>query len=113
MDKYGLILMYRVIVDARRRQEVGERQARLGAGAERAGDRGELVGLLALGVAYARLTTDDAPPDRRLVRLLLDLHEQARRPCASLPCCPFVETGGRSLAAPEQVVTVVGLVGHW
>ncbi|KAK9842285.1 hypothetical protein WJX81_004630 [Elliptochloris bilobata] len=58
------------------RQEVGERAARLTAGAERAVDRGELVGLLALGVVYARLTTDEAPPDRRLIRLLLDLHEQ-------------------------------------
>jgi len=28
---------------------------------------------------YARLTTDEAPPDRRLVRQLLELHEQARR----------------------------------
>lgn len=59
---------------------MAERQGRLAAGGERACDRGELVGLLALGVAYARLTTDAAPPDRRLVRLLLDVHEQARPP---------------------------------
>jgi hypothetical protein len=64
---------------AARRQELAERQARLAAGGERAGDRGGLVGLLALGVVYARLTTDEAPPDRRLVRQLLELHEQARR----------------------------------
>lgn len=54
------------------------RQARRAAGGERAGDRGELVGLLALGIAYARLATDEAPADRRLIRQLLDLHEQAR-----------------------------------
>ncbi len=64
---------------AARRQELAERQARLAAGGERAGDRGGLVGLLALGAVYARLTTDEAPPDRRLVRQLLELHEQARR----------------------------------
>ena len=51
---------------------------------ERPGDRGDLVDLLALAVLYSRLCSDEAPFDRKTMRLVLDIHQRVsdhpRRP---------------------------------
>ena len=43
---------------------------------ERPGDRGDLVDLLALAVLYSRLCSDEAPFDRKTMRLALDIHQR-------------------------------------
>ena len=43
---------------------------------ERPGDRGDLVDLLALAVLYSRLCSDEAPFDRKAMRLVLDIHQR-------------------------------------
>ena len=56
--------------------------SRLDSYQERPGDRGDLVDALALAVLYSRLCSDDAPFDRKAMRLVLDLHQRVspRRP---------------------------------
>jgi len=43
---------------------------------ERPGDRADLVDVLALAVLYSRLCSDDAPFDRKAMRLVLDIHHR-------------------------------------
>ena len=50
--------------------------SRLDSYQERPGDRGDLVDLLALAVLYSRLCSDEAPFDRKTMRLVLDVHQR-------------------------------------
>lgn len=54
--------------------------ARLDSLGERPGDRGGLVDVMALAVLYARLCSDEAPFDRKAMRLVLDLHQRVSIP---------------------------------
>jgi len=58
------------------RHEVLAVMSRLDSYHERPGDRGDLVDVLALAVLYSRLCSDDAPFDRKAMRLVLDLHQR-------------------------------------
>ena len=58
------------------RQEVVAVMGRLDSYQERPGDRGDLVDLLALAVLYSRLCSDEAPFDRKTMRLVLDIHQR-------------------------------------
>ena len=53
------------------------RLQRLGTAAERPHDASELPGLLAVGVVYMSLCREESTPDRRLLRTMLDMHQQA------------------------------------
>ena len=53
---------------------------RLDSHQERPGDRGDLVDLLALAVLYSRLCSDEAPFDRKTMRLVLDIHQRVSDP---------------------------------
>lgn len=50
--------------------------SRLDSYQERPEDRGDLVDVLALAVLYSRLCSDDAPFDRKAMRLVLDLYQR-------------------------------------
>ena len=54
--------------------------SRLDSYQERPEDRGDLVDVLALAVLYSRLCSDDAPFDRKAMRLVLDLYQRVSRP---------------------------------
>jgi hypothetical protein len=58
------------------RQEVLAATSRLDNYQERPGDRAGLVDTLALAVLYSRLCSDEAPFDRKTMRLVLDLHQR-------------------------------------
>ncbi len=47
---------------------------------ERPRDRGDLADVLALAVLYSRLCSDDAPFDRKAMRLVLDIHQRVSLP---------------------------------
>ncbi|KAK9829570.1 hypothetical protein WJX72_006545 [[Myrmecia] bisecta] len=79
---------------------------RLSSAAERLGDRDSLAGLLCLAVVYCRVCGDEYAVDKKLLRLLLHLHEQvplvAICSAVSLPPANFL-----SQALPSSLDTAV------
>ncbi len=90
---------------------------------ERPQDRSELVDLLAFSVMYSRLCSDEAPFDRKTMRLILDIHGRvsslllnsysASLSChgSSLTCEVCTHCGASFLAAPGSVITDLNLCG--
>ncbi|CAL8470925.1 g10467 [Coccomyxa elongata] len=58
------------------RQEVSARLSRIDGPQERPHDRRDLVDLLAFSVLYSRLCSDEAPFDKKTMRLILDIHNK-------------------------------------
>ncbi len=58
------------------RRDVTVRMSRIGGPQERPHDRAQLADVLAFTIMYTRLCTDEAPFDKKTVRLVLDLHQR-------------------------------------
>ena len=69
------------------RHDVLAAMSRLDSYQERPADRGNLVDVLALAVLYSRLCSDEAPFDRKAMRLVLDLHQRVSRLLTWPPSC--------------------------